>query len=59
MHIASRYRLDTHLVASDVTDFHSLIAEAVAAPDSQHQIDVLQRAVGLYRGDLVAGSPYE
>ena len=58
-HVAGRYRLDTQLVASDVTDFRSLIGEATASPDGDHQIAALKQAVQLYRGELVDGSPYE
>jgi predicted ATPase/DNA-binding SARP family transcriptional activator len=41
--------------ATDVAGWQAALAEAACAPDLQHRIEYLSRAVGLYRGELLPG----
>jgi LuxR family maltose regulon positive regulatory protein len=54
-------RLDTELVWTDVDEFTSLVRQARVADAAGHHeqaIDVLRRALDLYRGDLLEERPY-
>src|SRR5579871_2352395 len=48
-------RLNPIAYTSDVEDFESLLKEAQAAPQAERRMEASQRALNLYRGDLLPG----
>lgn len=55
------YMLDLSLVSIDADDFESLVdrgARAAASGHDDEAVDLLERAMALYRGDFLADEPY-
>jgi hypothetical protein len=56
---AGRYRLDPHLIGTDLWQFHDALQEARHAEAAGQQLAARQKAIALYRGELAEGAGYE
>jgi DNA-binding SARP family transcriptional activator len=54
--VGEHYRPSPAEIACDLWDFQSALGDAARAGDDVHACAALRRAVGAYRGDLLAGS---
>jgi DNA-binding SARP family transcriptional activator len=56
---SERYRLDPALTGADVWHFNAALDQARTTTDPARQLEILRRAVTLYRGPVADGAGYE
>jgi DNA-binding SARP family transcriptional activator len=56
---SERYRLDPALIDADIWQFDAALDQARATADLARQLEILRRAVMLYRGPVADGAGYE
>lgn len=59
LHAAGRYKLEPHLVDTDLWRFRRALTEAHHAASDETRLDVLRHAAETYRGDFCAETTYE